>query len=194
MGLFKSKPKQGLSELIKGCLKQERRAQREFYERYKPRLTGLCLRYAKTAVEAEDIFQEGILKIFGKLGEVRDPEALDSWVKTVMIRHAVDYYNRVTRKEILFSSHEHLNAEWQTADYSELLSRFETDAILESINDLPTGYRLVVNMYFIDGYSHAEIAEMLGIAEVTSRSQLLRGRNVLIKKLEQKGIKQHESL
>ncbi|SEI49428.1 RNA polymerase sigma-70 factor, ECF subfamily [Dyadobacter sp. SG02] len=193
MGLFKSKHVWDPAELIKACLRKEPRAQEVFYERYKKKLIGVCLRYARTAAEAEDIFQEGILKIFGRLHEVREPLALDGWVKTTMIRHSINYYNLVTKKENLNVTIESSDVVWESNDYTDFLTRFEIVSILEVINELPDGYRMMVNMYFIDGYSHAEIAEMLGIAESTSRSQAARGRNLLLKKLEEKGIRHYES-
>lgn len=181
-----------LVELVKACQRQDSRAQAIFYDRYKSRLLGVCLRYAKTVAEAEDIFQEGILRIFAKINDLQNPQAVDSWVKTIMVRHAIDYYNHVTRKEMQSTSYEDVKLDWETNDHALLFSKLDVSILLEAINELPDGYRLVINMHFIDGYKHAEIAEMLNIKEVTSRSQLLKGRNLLIRKLEQKGIKQHE--
>ncbi|WP_026631357.1 RNA polymerase sigma factor [Dyadobacter alkalitolerans] len=194
MAFFRSKLKTDLTELVRACQRQDSRAQVVFYDRYKGKLLGICVRYAKTLAEAEDIFQEGIMKIFSKIGEISNPESVDSWVKTIMIRHAIDYYNQVTRKEILSSSYENVEMEWQVDDHSAVLHRMDVEILLETINELPDGYRIVVNLYFIDGYKHFEIARMLGIMEATSRSQLARGRNLLFKLLEQKGIKQHEIL
>ncbi|MDQ6480535.1 RNA polymerase sigma factor [Dyadobacter sp. LHD-138] len=193
MKLFRSKSKLGLSELVQACQKQDSRAQVLFYDRYKAKLMGVCIRYARTVSEAEDIFQEGMLKIFQKITELKNPQSADSWVKTIMIRYAVDYYNQVTRKENLQGPYEDIPLELGTNDPEDLLNKFEVTVLLETINELPDGYRLVINLYFVDGYTHAEIAGILGIVEGTSRSQLLRGRNLLLKKLEQKGIKQYET-
>ncbi|MCF0064583.1 RNA polymerase sigma factor [Dyadobacter chenwenxiniae] len=194
MAFFRSKAKMDLTELVRACQRQDSRAQVVFYDRYKSRLLGICLRYARTVAEAEDIFQEGIMKIFSKIGEISKPESVDSWVKTIMIRHAIDYYNQVTRKEILSSSYDNADMEWQVDDHTAVLQRMDVEILMETMNELPDGYRIVVNMYFIDGYKHSEIAQLLGIMEATSRSQLTRGRNLLFKILEQKGIKQHEIL
>lgn len=109
-----------------------------------------------------------------------------------MVRQAIDYYNQVTRKKMLGTSYKDANLDWETNDYTLLFSKLDVKLFLEAINELPDGYRIMINMHFIDGYKHAEIAEMLGIMEVTSRSQLSKGRNLLIKKLEEKGIKQNE--
>lgn len=193
MKLFRSKNKPGLPELVEACQKQDSRAQVVFYDRYKARLMGICLRYARTVSEAEDIFQDGMLKIFQKIKELKNPEAIDSWVKIIMIRHAVDYYNQVTRKENLLSSYDEMPCEQGTNDPQDLLDKFGVSVLMETIAELPDGYRVVINLYFVDGYTHTEIAQMLGIVEGTSRSQLLRGRNLLLKKLEQKGIKQYET-
>lgn len=193
MKLFRSKHVDSLAELVKACQRQEHRAQVQFYERYKGRLMSICLRYTRTVAEAEDIFQEGILKIFDRIIELKKPEAVDSWVKTVMIRHAIDYYNQVTRTQKQQISTDCIDLELESEDYQNLFSKLNTDVLLETINELPDGYRMVINLYFVDGYPHTVIAQMLGISEGTSRSQLLRGRNLLIKKLEQKGITQHEN-
>ena len=192
MKLFRSKPIDSLSQLVEACQKQDSRAQVQFYERYKAKLMGVCQRYGRTVVEAEDIFQEGILKIFDKISELKKPESVDSWVKTVMIRHAIDYYKQETRIQNRYTSIERIETDWESDDYQAIFSKLNTEVLLSTINELPDGYRLVVNLYFIDGYPHADIAQLLGISEGTSRSQLLRGRNLLIKKLELKGVKQHE--
>ncbi|MCF0040853.1 RNA polymerase sigma factor [Dyadobacter fanqingshengii] len=194
MAFFRSKTKMDLTELVRACQRQDSRAQVIFYDRYKSRLLGICVRYAKTVAEAEDIFQEGIMKIFSKIDEISKPESVDSWVKTIMIRHAIDYYHQVTKKEILSSSYENTDIDWPVDDHGSVLQRMDVQVLLETINALPDGYRIVVNLYFVDGYKHSEIAQMLGIMEATSRSQLTRGRNLLFKLLEQKGIKQHEIL
>jgi RNA polymerase sigma factor (sigma-70 family) len=194
MAFFRAKTKIDLTELVRACQRQDSRAQVIFYDRYKSRLLGICVRYAKTIAEAEDIFQEGIMKIFSKIDEIARPESVDSWVKTIMIRHAIDYYHQVTKKDILSSSYENADMDWPVDDHSLVLQRMDVEMLLETINALPDGYRIVINLYFIDGYKHSEIAEMLGIREATSRSQLTRGRNLLLKLLEQKGIKQHEIL
>lgn len=191
MKLFRSK--KTLSQLVEACQKQDPRAQGLFYERYKSKLMGVCVRYAKTKAEAEDIFQEGILKIFDKISELKQPESADSWVKTIMIRHAIDYYNRETRTQNRFVTTDGLEMDWASDDYLNLLSKLNTDVLLNAMNELPDGYRMVVNLYLVDGYLHSEIAELLGISEGTSRSQLARGRTLLIKILEQKGVKQHEN-
>lgn len=154
---------------------------------------SVCVRYTKTLAEAEDIFQEGILKIFEKITELQQPEAVDSWVKTIMIRHAIDYYNKETRKQNRYISAQLVEPDIESDDYVNLFSKLSIDVLLHTINELPDGYRMVVNLYFIDGYKHTEIAQLLGISEGTSRSQLARGRQLLIKKLELKGISHHEN-
>ncbi|TLV01525.1 RNA polymerase sigma factor [Dyadobacter luticola] len=195
MALFKSKKHHWeLTELVEACQKQDSRAQVAFYDRYKSKLLGVCLRYARTVAEAEDIFQEGILKIFTKIKDIQNPQTIDSWVKTIMIRHAIDYYNQVTRKETLSSNLEDSKMDWESGDHLTLPGKLDVNVLLETINELPDGYRIVINLHFVDGYKHSEIADLLGIKEASSRSQLSKGRNLLIKKLEQKGITQHELL
>ena len=192
MRLFKSKKYSSLEELVKACQRQDPSAQTAFYDLYKSKLLGICFRYAKTGAEAEDIFQEALIKVFKNLGELKDINVVASWVKSIVIRTAINYYNRTTKQEQLNSCVDDITAEFKSEEHERIIDQMDIEVLLNVINSLPDGYRMVVNLYLIDGFSHKEIGEFLHITESTSRSQFFKGRNLLIKKLEQKGITQYE--
>lgn len=190
--LFKRKKYDTKRDLVAACISQDPAAQTVLYNLYKTKLLGVCYRYAKTSSEAEDIFQEALVKVFQNLDRLVDPEALDSWVKSTVIRTAINYYNRKTKLFELESEIDERFDHVASDDFENILSRIDLETIVKIINQLPRGYRMVINLYLIDGYTHAEIAEMLSISEGTSRSQFSKGKSALIKKLLLCGITQYE--
>ncbi|SEJ26620.1 RNA polymerase sigma-70 factor, ECF subfamily [Dyadobacter koreensis] len=192
MKFFRSKKYRTLSELVLGCQRLEASAQTEFYKRYKAKLIGVCIRYARTRSEGEDIFQEAFIKVFRNITEIREVESVDSWVKSVVIRTAINYYNRTTRQQLLHEDLTHSDIILQSEDYESIIDRMETELVIDIISQLPDGYRMIVNLYLIDGYTHAEIAALLSITDGTVRSQYHRARNVLMKKLQKIGIDRYE--
>lgn len=193
MTFLRSKKYKTLEELVRACQRQESRAQTALYERYKGKLIGVCLRYAKTKAEAEDIFQEAFIKVFKNLGELKEIGAVDGWVKSVVIRTAINYYHRTTKAQEALVSLDNFNAELESDEYGKIIDQINVNVLLEIIRQLPDGYRMIINLHLIDGYAHTEIAEMLAISDSTSRSQFMRGRNLLLKKLQEHGITQYEN-
>ena len=104
MNFFRSNKYDSLASLVKACQQQDPRAQTVFYERYKAKMTGICRRYARTVAEADDIFQDAFVKIFNNIKDLKEPEAVDGWVKVTVIRTAINYYNRTTKQQELQSS------------------------------------------------------------------------------------------
>ncbi|KQS27955.1 RNA polymerase sigma factor [Dyadobacter sp. Leaf189] len=192
MKFFKSRKYSSLEELVKACQRQDASAQTAFYELYKSKLLGVCARYAKTGAEAEDIFQEALIKVFKNLNDLKDINMVGSWVKSIVIRTAINYYHRTTKMEQMHSAVDEMHHEIKSEDYTRIIQQLDMVVLLEVINSLPDGYRIVVNLFLIDGFTHKEISEMLKITESTSRSQFFKGRNLLIKKLEKKGITHYE--
>jgi RNA polymerase sigma factor (sigma-70 family) len=176
-------------ELIQGCQRSEPKAQTALYQKYKGRLMGICRRYAKSTDEAEDILQDSFIKIFRSIADVRNPDALGAWLKRVVTNTSLNYYRSQLHypQTIDYEDLSHSND-----DYWQMLSHFSNEEILKLIHALPDGYRMVFNLYVIDGYEHAEIANMLGISENTSRSQLFKARETLKKKLNELGIVNYE--
>ncbi|MFC0183563.1 RNA polymerase sigma-70 factor, ECF subfamily [Pseudarcicella hirudinis] len=173
-------------ELVIACKSNDPKAQTAFYNLYKGRLLGVCRRYARTEAEAEDIFQEAFIKIFKNLHSLEKPESVNSWVKSSVIRTAIDHY-RKTIQEREQSNYDEL-LDISVSEEENVFARFNREQILEAINKLPDGYRMVVNLYLIDGYNHGEIAQMLNISEGTSKSQLSRAKEILKQRLIKLGL------
>ncbi len=174
------------SELLAACQRNDRKAQFAFYQYYKGKMLGLCRRYAASNAEAEDILQDAFVKIFANVHTVHKNESVGGWVRNVVVRTAIDQYrrNRPWATQVGYDDAiEHAENQQHLA-----LEQLHTEDILKAIQQLAEGYRLVLNLYVIDGYSHAEIAQMLHISEGTSKSQLSRAREVLRKKLKEIGI------
>ena len=192
MNLFKKRSIGSLADIIEGCRRRERRAQNAFFDHYKNKLKGLCFRYAKTEAEADDILQESFIKIFKNIDQLRDAGSVDGWVKSLVVRTAINYYHATTKKELLSTSIELNVTDIELNDSCRIIDQLDMEVLLKTLNSLPDGYRTVVNLYLIDGYTHQQIGEMLGISEGTSKSQLQRGRVLLMKKLQKTGIEDYE--
>lgn len=169
------------NELV-ACQQQDRKAQATLYEHYKGRLLGFCRRYARTDAEAEDIMLDSFLKIFAQLHTIRRVESLDAWVKSVTIRTAIDHYRSQLREPVVVPI-EHA-ADIADNSFNAILDQLSIEEIQKLIALLPTGYRLVFNLYLIDGFSHPEIARMLGISEGTSKSQLSKAKTLFFKTIK----------
>jgi RNA polymerase sigma-70 factor (ECF subfamily) len=175
-------------EVVEGCLKQDPKAQAVLYDHYKGRLMGVCRRYSRTTAEAEDIFQDAVFKIFKQIVQLKNPEALDSWVNAIVVRTAIQHYH-ATKKE---RDHTSLDAVTDADVNLDGLEQLSLDEITRLIQKLPDASRMVVNLYLIDGFEHHEIAELMHIAIGTSKSQLSRGKSLLRKLLQEKGIIRYE--
>ena len=165
-------------QLIEGCRKGDQLAQRNLYDIYSRRMFGVCLRYCNNREEAEEVLQEGLLKVFNKIGDFKKEGTLESWIKRIMINTALDFYRRNKSRQ--------METEWQESITItvEPLSELKTKELLQVIQSLPTGFRTVFNLYAIEGYNHGEIASMLNITEGTSKSQYSRARQYLMKLIE----------
>jgi RNA polymerase sigma factor (sigma-70 family) len=166
-------------ELIKGCLRRERVAQQQLFDQYSSKMYSLCYRYVRHAMEAEDILVTAFTKIFDRIGQFKGEGSFEGWMKRVVVNEALTYL-RKSRTMYLETDLEQADRE---PDYDRLSDHLEEEDLLKMIQELPAGYRLVFNMYAIDGYSHKEIADQLGISENTSKSQLSRARVYLQKLL-----------
>lgn len=167
-------------ELIQGCLRGSAQCQRQLYEQFAGKMFAVCLRYARSSSDAADILQEGFVKVFTKLNQFQFQGSFEGWVRRIMINTALRAYQR-QRFEHESSGYEHLPEAPVDPDALSALSEAE---LLRLIGRLPDGYRVVFNLVAIEGYSHAEVAEMLGIQESTSRSQLTKARRWLCEQLE----------
>lgn len=166
-------------DLINGCRRGDSSAQRELYDLYSSKMYALCYRYVRNAVEAEDILVTAFMKVFERIGQFRKEGSFEGWIKRIMVNEALTFLRR-NRNMYLETDLE--QADWNL-DYSRLSDHLEAQDLVNLIRELPAGYQIVFNMYAIDGYSHKEIAEHLGISENTSKSQLSRARAHLQKRL-----------
>jgi RNA polymerase sigma-70 factor (ECF subfamily) len=154
--------------------------QRQLYERFAGKMYAVCLRYARTPSDAADILQEGFIKVFTKMSQYQFQGSFEGWIRRIMVNTALRTYQR-QRFDQESSGYETLPESPVEADAIASLSEAE---LLNLINKLPDGYRIVFNMVAIEGFSHAEVAETLGIQESTSRSQLTKARRWLTEQLE----------
>ena len=161
--------------LIAGCLKEERWAQKKLYESYYPSMMGVCMRYANNREDARDILNEGFVKVFKNLGRYQVGTSLEAWIRRIVINTSIDFYRKAIRQrteDMELARHESYPQE-------DPISKCSAEDILAAVQELPASYRAVFNLYAIEGFSHKEIGEMLGITESTSRSNLVKARTKL---------------
>lgn len=168
--------KQIEQELIKGCIKGDRKSQEEFYRIFASKMYTICLSYASKKDDAMDILQDGFIKAFRNIKKFSGEGSLEGWVRRIIVNTAIDYY-RKNKKEISFLD----SAEIQISDQGKenVFANFGLDDIIGYLNKLPEGARLIFNLYAVEGYNHREIAEKLNVTEGTSKSQFNRARTLL---------------
>lgn len=174
------------SDIIKGCLNGQRKAQQHLYESYSKKFLAICLRYIKDKDLAEDTMIEGFMKIFEKLPQFESKGSFEGWMRRIMVTQSLLTLrnNRNLNMEV------HVETVLEISDSSYELNHLEANDLIDLIQELPVGYRTVFNLYAIEGYSHAEIGDLLGITESTSKSQLNRARNVLKQKIAEQQSKE----
>ncbi len=174
---------QSEAEWAKACANGDREASKALYETHKAMLFGVCLRYSYARSEAEDVLQEGFIKIFRDISQWRGEGALGAWLRKVVLNVALGHLRKAMSqsnlKTIEFEqSHDNLSVE------PEEFWEPNATGVVKLMNELPTGYRIVLNLYVIEEYSHEEISKELGISIGTSKSQLSRAKDLLRKKME----------
>ncbi|MEL6671404.1 MAG: RNA polymerase sigma factor [Bacteroidota bacterium] len=165
--------------LIADCRKQKPKAQRELYELFSGKMLAVCYRYARDQAEAEDMLQEAFIKVFRSIDRYDDRGSLEGWIRRIVVNTAIDHIRKRKHQQNQLELNETI-----TEEVSEsVLDKLEVEYLYAIIQALPAGYRVVFNLYAIEGYSHAEIGEELGISESTSRSQYTRARALLKKRI-----------
>lgn len=149
--------------------------QEELYRRFSPRMYAVCLRYAGSAEEAEDILQEGFIKVFRKLESFRSEGSFEGWVRRIFVNTAIEHFRRKRYLQPVTEKEENTIE----GKFLSVLDNLAEKDILDLVRQLSPGYRTVFNMYVVEGYTHKEIGEMLGISEGTSKSQLSRAKVIL---------------
>ena len=166
--------------LIKECLKQNQSAQTELYASFSGKMFGVCLRYAKNRMDAEDLLHEGFLKVLTNLKKYRGEGSFEGWMRRIMINTAINFYRTKTSNYIV-DIDEVFDLEISDVD---AVSKMSEKELISHIQELPDGYRMVFNMYVVEGYKHKDIAEILNISESTSKTQLLKAKKSLQQKLK----------
>lgn len=178
------------NDVIEGCRRRERDAQRHLYETFSSKMYGICYRYIKDSMEAEDVLVTAFTKIFEKIDQFKNEGSFEGWIRRIVVNEALTSL-RKRRNMYLEKELESIDRD---PNYTYLCDNLETEDLIRMVQELPTGYRLVFNMYAIDGYSHKEIADSLGISENTSKSQLSRARTYLQKMLREEELKDQKNL
>ena len=171
--------------LLQGCLKNDATAQQELYQRYSPKMLSVCYRYAKNREDAEDMLQEGFIKVFSQISKFENRGSLEGWILRIIVHTCINHL----KKNKKFNEHVDLAYAGNIVIREDYIpSIIQAKQIVETIRTLPIGYRTVLNLYAIEGYSHKEIGQLLDIEESTSRSQYTRAKNMLEEMLVQKRI------
>ncbi|MEM8908828.1 MAG: sigma-70 family RNA polymerase sigma factor [Bacteroidota bacterium] len=162
-------------QFLEECIAGRPHSQKLLYEHFAPKMFGICLRYASDFHQAEDILQEGFIKVFHNLHRFRKEGSFEGWMKRIFINTAIEFYRKAANSYALPLAEEVLT----TNCSGKALSDLRHQDLLKVIQQLPDGYRTVFNLYAIEGYHHKEIGQLLNISEGTSKSQLARARKVL---------------
>ncbi len=171
-----------LDEIIARCKRMEKKAQRKLYDRYSPLFLGIALRYGQSKQDAEDILQKAFIKILTKINQYNEEGSFEGWMKRVLINTAISHYRQSQKHDF----HKDIDnvSESNLKDFNiDSDNEFTQEELLKTINRLPSGFRMVFNLYAIEGFKHKEIAEMLEITIGTSKSQYSRARSLLQEKL-----------
>lgn len=171
------------SALVEKCIDGDQRAQRMLFEKFAPKMLGVCMRYSRSSEQAEDVLQDGFVKVFTKLSYYKGDGSLEGWIRRIVVNTALDQI----RKNTKFKDDVALDdVDYRLELKGNVLEDLAAEDLLQLINEMPSGYKVVFNMFAIEGYSHKEIAEELDVSENTSKSQYSRARAYLKKKLEER--------
>jgi len=164
-------------------MREDASSQREVFNRFSSRMLGVCHRYARTSADAEDILQDAFIKVFDKIHQFKFQGSFEGWIRKIVVNTALKNYSvsRYEKEVVGYEVKDKDETIMEPSSYSHLTEK----ELLALIHNLPDGYRLIFNLYVIEGYQHEEIAEMLGIQPGTSRSQLVKARNMLQKQILQ---------
>ena len=172
-----------LEEIIKGCQNGKRKSQQELYQMFAPKMLGVCIRYSNNRAEAEDHLQDGFIKVFDKIRQFAFQGVFEGWLRRVMVNNILEQY-RKTSKLHLVDDFSHIEEE----EFEEEAATAEIPVaqLIEMINELPPRYRMVFNLYVLEGMNHKEISTHMKISEGTSKSNLARARKILQKMVKEK--------
>lgn len=172
-----------LESIIAGCQNNDSEARRALYEKFAPAMMGICVRYVSERETARDILHEGFIKVYTKIGTYSGAGSFEGWIRRIFVTTALEYLRsmRVFLRDISLDDYTETARSFDPA----IIDQLSADEILRFIDELPIGFKTVFNLHAIEGYSHAEIAQMINIKEGTSRSQYARARQVLQNRIQQ---------
>ncbi|WP_414523982.1 RNA polymerase sigma factor [Umezakia ovalisporum] len=164
-------------EILEGCLKGNPKSQEALYYRYGSKMLAICMRYTRTTHEAEDLFHEAFVRVFEKINQYKGQGSFEGWMRRIFVTTAINYFQK-NKKDLGLKEMDHTV---EAISYKEesAIDRLSAEELTRLISQLPAGYRMVFNLFVIEGYNHPEIAEMLQISEGTSKSQLAKARAML---------------
>ena len=174
-------------KLVKDCLKGKQDAQRQLYQQFAEYMLGVCYRYTKSMPDAEDILQEGFVKVYTHLHQYKSEGELGAWIRRIMVNTAINYLKKQSRYQAELSFTD-ISLHPVSGDNPEI--QMSAKELAELIRQLPVGYQTIFNLHAVEGYSHVEIGSILGIQEGTSRSQYARARGLLISWIKKNSLEQ----
>jgi len=169
-----------LEILIRGCKRGNASSQEKLYKLFSAAMYGLCLQYASDEDDAKDILQDGFVKVFQKMDQVKNPKAFPGWIRRVIINTALEKY----RSKVILQRVDENQRLGEEEVSEDVLAQLNAEMLVNMIQELSPRYRMVFNLYAIEGYSHKEIGEKLEISEGTSKSNLSRARSILQEKVK----------
>jgi RNA polymerase sigma factor (sigma-70 family) len=175
-------------EIIKGCISGKPEAQEALYKKFSSKLFGISLRYTKDYSAAEDVLQEAFIKIFNNISGFKGTGSFEGWMRRIVINTALERF----RRHFQMYSISDVSENEESFKYNHILTDIAAKDLLKLVQDLPAAYKLVFNLYAIDGYTHKEIGEILNISEGTSKSNLSRARKLLQNKIQDRFIIREE--
>lgn len=171
------------SQLIIACRNNIRSAQQELYQQFAPKLMTVCLRYSHDEEAARDLLHDGFIQVFTQIDSYSGKGSFEGWMKRIIVNMAMQNYRKEKKKELFLENYKHEQIEEGEIDDTFDIEGVSREDVLKMIQELPTGYQTVFNLYIFEDMSYKEIAQQLGISEVSSRSQFSRAKAMLQKKV-----------
>lgn len=169
------------NQIVQGCIAGSVHCQKQLYIQFAPKMMAICMRYSASKEEAEDMLQEAFIRVFSKIDTFKQDGPLGAWVRRVVVNTAAEVYRKEKKHNLNRDVEDHLYGMY-SRDY--IIEQLAANDLMAVIRQLPEGYRVVFNLYAIEGYSHKEIGDMLSISESTSKSQYSRARAAIRKAIE----------
>ena len=165
-------------ELIDKCLQGDQKAQRALFDKFSRKMMSVCMRYLAEREEAEDVLQDGFVKVFSHLESFKREGSFEGWIRRTMINTSLDY---LRKKKAMYIDTDISEAEFLAGEDEKVVGKMRVEELMKLIQEMPQGYRTVFNLYAIEGYTHQEIADELGVTESTSKTQFRKARTYLMK-------------